>query len=302
MLGGVEASSVRRHSRDTYHRTPCGGKVLLAAWLLGVYSACSEDRSESIGFFPVAAHSIGGKLSDNHDPQLAGTEGRHDIFSRNGNRGSHFFHPDRNDTESSEPGMDEGICGAESPADVAVRENTRRRRQWWKKRNHGRGERDLQAAIPTVNVNVNFVVIQTTAGAGYLSSAQIQRQINAMNQFYWPQFQFRLLNTPTSMIYYHTSDAHYNCTESLANDFKPLLRKGGADTLNVYICKSPTSLGWATYPWSGASGGRDGIVIHEGTLPGMYLKSYNEGKVSPRPRCLLCVFGVLFVEGIPYIA
>jgi hypothetical protein len=178
--------------------------VLVVAWLLCAYRAGSGNRSETTGCFAVAARDIDeeyGKPVGNHDPRSLVTEGRHDIFRRNGNRGNgnrgfHGFNRDSNDTESSDPDMD-WWCGADTPPNAVVTENTRKRRNWWRRRNHGHGgdERDLQAAITTVYVNINIIVI---AGVGYLSSAQIQSQINVLNQYYWPQFQFQLLNTEHS--------------------------------------------------------------------------------------------------------
>jgi hypothetical protein len=289
MPGGMTAPCIHRHVHSTSTLMHRCLDVLVVAWLLCANRAGSGNQSEAAGFFVVAAHNIDeehGKLDGNHGPRSLVAEGRHDIFRRNGNRGNgtrgfHGFNLDRNDTESSESDMD-WWCGAETAPDAVITENTRKRRNWWRRRNHshGGGQRGLQAAVPTVYVNLNIIVIQTTAGVGYLSSAQIQSQINVLNLYYWPQFQFQLLNTPASTIYYHTSDTDYYCTKPLANVFKPLLRKGGADTLNVYLCDSPSFGGWGTFPWNGASSGIDGIVVHVGTIPGGFIEGMNEGKVS----------------------
>jgi hypothetical protein len=59
------------------------------------------------------------------------------------------------------------------------------------------------------------------------------------------------------------------------------VRRGGAETLNIYVCKPATLFGWAYYPWSYASSpSTDGMVIHYGTLPGSTWVPFNRGDTA----------------------
>ncbi|WP_283137304.1 zinc metalloprotease [Rhizohabitans arisaemae] len=60
---------------------------------------------------------------------------------------------------------------------------------------------------------------------------------------------------------------------------KTALRKGGQDTLNLYIAQlSELVLGYATYPhWYARSPKLDGVVIDWRTLPGGALKNFDRG-------------------------
>jgi len=69
---------------------------------------------------------------------------------------------------------------------------------------------------------------------------------------------------------------------SVQNDMKRALRRGGAETLNIYTCHPRGNLlGWATFPWSYARNPiDDGVVIDHSTLPGGSAGVYGFGDTA----------------------
>lgn len=59
---------------------------------------------------------------------------------------------------------------------------------------------------------------------------------------------------------------------------KTALRRGGPETLNVYVTSGGGYLGWATFPSSYKSQPElDGVVVHYGSLPGGHIERFNLG-------------------------
>jgi hypothetical protein len=172
-----------------------------------------------------------------------------------------------------------GRCETEIPPESLVEDVSKMRMDWWDKRRmmmmHG-GDRDLQTTTPIV-VKTYINVIHASNNAGKLSALDIDDQMEALNDAFYPTVEFQLLETT-----YRQNDTYYNCDKPKALVFKPLWRRGGNDTLNIYTCWSDLYAGWATFPWNGAGSGVDGVVVNYGTFPGGFIENIDEGMVSHR--------------------
>ena len=135
-------------------------------------------------------------------------------------------------------------------------------------------------SVTSGTINVYFHVIQSSTGAGYLSSADINSQISVLNAAYASTgWQFSLVSTD-----YTTSDSWYNMSYGGAaeDQAKAALRQGTADDLNLYTANlSGGLLGWATFPSSYASNpADDGVVLLYSSLPGGSAAPYNLGDTA----------------------
>lgn len=74
------------------------------------------------------------------------------------------------------------------------------------------------------------------------------------------------------------------CDQGNEAKMKQKLRKGGANTLNLYITDLSACglLGYSSWPWDLSKKGlvMDGVVIHYDTLPGGNYKPYNMGRTT----------------------
>ncbi len=150
----------------------------------------------------------------------------------------------------------------------------------------------------SVTIKVYFHVIQNTAGQGFVSREQIQRQIDVLNSAYSggdtgrapnqgasPQptyntpFRFELVD-----VTYTTNDSWYvvSLGSAAEQQMKNALRVGGAGTLNCYTANiGGGNLGWATFPSSYAGNPkRDGVVLLNESLPGGRAAPYNLGDTA----------------------
>ena len=126
-------------------------------------------------------------------------------------------------------------------------------------------------------INVYVHVISNSAGAGNVSDAQINEQLNILQAAYagggW-SFN-RIATTRTVNNTWYTM-AYGSTAESQA---KNALRQGTADDLNIYIAGIGGGLlGWATFPWDyTAKPKMDGVVVLNASLPGGSAAPYNLG-------------------------
>ena len=127
------------------------------------------------------------------------------------------------------------------------------------------------------SINVYVHVIGTTAGAGNVSDAQINEQINVLQAAYagggW--LFNRVLTTRT------VNDTWYAMSpgSTAESQAKNALRLGTADDLNMYVAGIGGGLlGWATFPWDYAGRPKmDGVVLLNASLPGGSAVPYNLG-------------------------
>ena len=138
-------------------------------------------------------------------------------------------------------------------------------------------------------VNVYFHVITSTAGAGNLSNADLQAQLDVLNDSFAgltggvnTGFQFVAVKNGTDMAFSRSANdswwtaGHGSTAEK---QMKQALRQGSADDLNFYT-NNPGGglLGWATFPSSYSSNPlNDGVVCLYSSLPGGSADPYNEG-------------------------
>lgn len=136
------------------------------------------------------------------------------------------------------------------------------------------GNFSLQA---TINVNVYFHVLATSSSVsgGYLSSATLAAQLDAMNTAFAPHG-----------IAFVQAGADWTINSNWANDgseltMKRALRKGTYADLNLYFMASMDYLGYCYFPVSTTTGSTDfyydGCSILSSTVPGGSETNYNLG-------------------------
>jgi hypothetical protein len=137
-------------------------------------------------------------------------------------------------------------------------------------------------AVTGGTINVYFHVINKGTGIsnGDVPSTQISQQISVLNAAYASTgWQFNLVSTDRT-----TNATWYTMSPGTAaeRDAKAALRKGGADTLNIYFANLGGGLlGWATFPSSYQSNpSDDGVVILFSSVPGGSAVPYDEGDTA----------------------
>lgn len=138
---------------------------------------------------------------------------------------------------------------------------------------------------PSVTIPVWVHVIRSDSGAGDVSNTAIADQIAVLNEAFAGStsadstdtgYSFSLAGTTrTNNSSWYTAGPGTSAEAAM----KTALRKGGPETLNVYV-SSPGGglLGWATFPTSYAGNPlADGVVLLNGSLPGGSAAPYNEG-------------------------
>jgi len=146
----------------------------------------------------------------------------------------------------------------------------------------------------TYTIPVYWHIIRPTGGSNWNKNPI--DSINALNTAFAPWgFQFNLVSTETTF-----NTAWYYANYQLNEDVPMFtaLKVGGANDLNIYsnIPKNNAGnlLGYARLPSQYASAPtKDGVVIHEGSVPGGSLAAYNQGYVQPLlpVRWVICVHG-----------
>lgn len=134
-----------------------------------------------------------------------------------------------------------------------------------------------EVALAPRTFPVYFHVIKNTAGAGSISSQQIQDQISVLNAAYAATgFSFNLVQVITTV-----NDSWYTAGPGTTAQtaMKTALRQGGKETLNIYANNIGGGLlGYATFPSSYNSKPKDdGVVLLNASLPGGTAAPYNLG-------------------------
>jgi hypothetical protein len=126
-------------------------------------------------------------------------------------------------------------------------------------------------------INVRFHVIERSNGVGSLTQADVNDQMDILNDAYASTgFSFNLQSTD------FTTDnvfAGMSPGTNAERQAKSALRQGSANDLNIYTADIGGGLlGWATFPWDYAADPvMDGVVVLFDSLPGGSAAPYNEG-------------------------
>lgn len=138
---------------------------------------------------------------------------------------------------------------------------------------------DTHRNIGSVNIPVWFHVINKGTGIanGDIPQSQIDDQMAVLNAAYAnTPFTFTLagVDRTTNATWYAMAPG-----STAEKNAKAALRKGGAETLNLYSAKPGGGLlGWATFPSNyQAQPKQDGVVILYSSVPGGNAAPYNEG-------------------------
>jgi hypothetical protein len=135
-----------------------------------------------------------------------------------------------------------------------------------------------QVPVAVINVPTYVHVIRSSTGAGDVSDAKINAQMNVLNNAYAGHFTFTLVSTDRT-----NNSTWYTCSGGACESaMKSALRQGSGDDLNIYFNNMGGGLlGWATFPSSYASQPTmDGVVVLNESVPGGSAAPYNEGDTA----------------------
>ncbi|WIA32559.1 hypothetical protein OEZ86_003366 [Tetradesmus obliquus] len=146
-----------------------------------------------------------------------------------------------------------------------------------------RGEDVSTAQAPVIQVH--FHVLTLNNARGTLTQAQVNAQMATLNAAYAGLFSFSLASATQ-----YTTDSTdvFNADTGSSGEasIKQQLRRGSAQTLNIYTWEprsssGSTTLGWATFPWSySGNPQQDGVVLQFGSINGGSLTNYNLGDTA----------------------
>lgn len=168
-------------------------------------------------------------------------------------------------------------CGSEvTEADVLAAEKE------FKERKASLSLSEITALAPIeIDVHWHVVAANATLSGGWIPNAQIDAQMEVLNQDYaeagvsWRHADTTRIISPDWFRRIRQSDS------SDANTMKTIFRKGGANALNVFTVGFPGSnlLGYSTFPWGYRNQPQiDGIVLLYSSLPGGSTLRHNLGR------------------------
>ena len=167
-------------------------------------------------------------------------------------------------------------CATREVSDFEQRILEMKERQWQAER-EAAGAVDPAATGGVIPVYFHVIRSGTALEQGNIPDSQISAQMTVLNDAYASSgFSFQLIEvTRTTNASWFTM-APDSAAEQQA---KSALRRGGADTLNIYSANPGGGLlGWATFPSSYAGNPQDdGVVILFSSVPGGSATPYNEG-------------------------
>jgi hypothetical protein len=191
--------------------------------------------------------SNGISACDDHDPHWATT-----ISELNDSNHRHLDDP-----------VDGEYCAFQIPSDDILKEDQKNMEMW---RIRERAKSIFLRVERRYTIPIYFHVIQTSASTGIISDTRISDFVNYLNDSFSNSdvpFYFEYMRVTRTV----RSDWD-NCYDSdIRGEFKPALKVGGGDTLNIYICnkmyneKGASITGYATGPMS-ADSIYDGVVIN----------------------------------------
>ena len=137
--------------------------------------------------------------------------------------------------------------------------------------------------VGEAQIPVFFHIIRDNNGTGDVSDEALDKQIQVLNDSYsgatgGAKTQFSFIKAGVDRT---NNSKWYGVSPDTAaeRDMKSTLRKGGADTLNLYLANIGDGLlGWATFPQDYKTEPKmDGVVILNASVPGGAAAPFNEG-------------------------
>ena len=127
-----------------------------------------------------------------------------------------------------------------------------------------------------------WIHVITAGSQGYVSDAAIRDQVKVLDQTFagklggaFTGFTFELAGVT------RTDNAawfYMGIGSAIESEAKAALRRGGAETLNIYTTDGGGYLGWATFPsWYAGNPSDDGVVVNYRSLPGGTARNYDLG-------------------------
>jgi hypothetical protein len=166
------------------------------------------------------------------------------------------------------------FCGTRHPDQHDIEASFEVVRQWNEKQSNEK------ANTPFVTIFTYISVIRNTAGAGNISATTIARQMAVLNAAFAPMgFQFTYNAEETR---YVTSDSLYGLVDGSYKEenMKRAYYRGSGENLNIYFNNiSDGTMGFAYLPYPSPQGFWDGVVVHNGAVPGGSSSDYNDGDI-----------------------
>lgn len=135
--------------------------------------------------------------------------------------------------------------------------------------------------IPT---HVYVVVADDGTKIADVPKATVEKQLNALNDAYSTASDQAGLKWVFKVQEVTRVTGPDMCDQGNELKMKQKLRKGGSNTLNLYITDLSACglLGYSSWPWDLSKKGlvMDGVVIHYDTLPGGNYRPYNMGRTT----------------------
>jgi hypothetical protein len=141
-------------------------------------------------------------------------------------------------------------------------------------------------AAGTVTIPVWFHVVRQGSGLanGDVPTSMLNDQIQVMNDAFSgvtgganTPFRFQLAGVKRRL----EPSVFTGCESDSVKAQLHSGRVGGAETLNIYLCRPASFFGWAYFPWwYSSSPSTDGLVLHFGTLPGSTWEPFNRGDTA----------------------
>jgi hypothetical protein len=134
---------------------------------------------------------------------------------------------------------------------------------------------NLRLTYEVIQIPLYIHVMVNENGDGAVSDMQINDQVDALNAAFGPDIQYVLQEKIVTV-----NNGWHRCElGENERDMKEALRRGGSETLNIYLCEPMGGLlGWATLPTKYQRDPTyDGVVAHTESIPGGRLAPYNLG-------------------------
>jgi hypothetical protein len=159
-------------------------------------------------------------------------------------------------------------CGFQEPSAGQIAQDAANMKVWAK----NRASKSLRAQSQTYTIPTYFHILQPNATTGIVDDTRVSQHVAYLNDAFSKSstpFVFQFMST-TRTINPSWADSCADSNVELA--FKTLLKVGGKESLNVYICnkivnaKGTTIAGYSYLPYADSNNFvRDGVVLFRGT-------------------------------------